>query len=403
MLIQAFNPETDALEKSYLSDPIALGVNTFTVKNNNRFAANDRIMIGEQGNEATEVVTVTSVNADGITLVTGTTVFPHSADDPVTQLRFDQVKFYKATALTGTYSVIATVNLDVDNADLKTKYDDTSGLATYYYKISVYHSISGVESTLTDPIPGGTGWARNQYGYIIDEILQEVSDPSEVHMTRTELIGYFNDVNDDLTSNAAKPYDFLRTRSALTRTAARSYIDFPTDSLGNQTMWKFDRMDYNFTDSTTTPVTDSTSTIKVFPSEEFRNLYQDNTINSTTETDATPEAMTLDTSVLRFRFSSPFLTTLSNVFYLHYWKFFDRILTEGQTIETPTPYIYKLYAKWQYYRKRSVSDVTLANDAQSYQAQYTQEKTRYKQIDRIDQGTPRSFRPMSSTQKTYRR
>lgn len=400
MIITAFNPETDQLEKSYLSDPIALGVTTFEVKNNNRFAANDRIMLGEQGAEATEVVTVTSVSVNSTTVVCGATVFPHSADDPVTKLRFDQVKFYRATSLTGTYSVQSTQNLDVDNAELKTYYDDTSGLATYYYKISVYHSISGVESTLTDPIPGGTGWARNQFGYIIDETLQEVSDPSEVHMTRNELMGYFNDVNDDLLSNASKPYDFLRTRDTYTRTAGAITLDFPTDSLGNQTMWKFDRMDYLFTDSNGD---ESMSTLRVYPEEEFRNLYPKITVDTTDEDDYPPVAISLDTALQRFRFWQPSSTTVASAFYLFYWKYFDRITTEGQTIETPSPYIYKLYAKWQYYRKRSVSDVTLANDASSYQAQYTQEKARYKQIDRKDQGTPRSFRPQSSTQKNYRR
>lgn len=401
MLIQAFNPETDQLEKTYLSDPIAAGVTTSEVKNNNRFAANQRIMIGEQGAEATEIVTLTSANANGTTIVHGATDFPHSADDPITILRFDQVKFYRATSLTGTYSVVSTQDLDVDNAELKTYYDDTTGLSTYYYKISVYHSISGVESTLTDPIPGGTGWARNQFGYIIDEILQEVSDPSEVHVTRTELMGYFNDVNDDLLSNASKPYDFLRTRTTFTRTAAVITLDFPTDTLGNQTMWKFDRMDYLFTDSSTSD--ESMSTLRVFPEEEYRNLYPKISVDSTDEDDGPPVAISLDTALQRFRFWQPSSTTIADAFYLYYWKYFDRIVTEGQTIETPSPYIYKLYAKWQYYRKRGVSDITLTGDGQAYQSQYIQEKARYKQIDRRDQGTPRSFRPQSSTQKNYRR
>jgi hypothetical protein len=395
MLIPVFNPETSDLEKSYLSNPYSVGVTSISVKNNNRFAANDRIMIGEMGQEKTEIVTISSVNANGNDIVIGATLFSHSADDPVYQLRFDQVKFYRSTDGT-TYSVISTQNMDVDNADLTTKYDDTTGTAAYYYKFTFYHSISAVESAYSDVI-GGSGWRREQVGNIIDEILQEVSDKNEIHVTRQELMGYFNDVNDDLLIGVSKPYSFLHTRTTLTRTLGRSYIDFPTDTYGKQTMWKFDRMDYNFTDSTTSPLTDRTTTIPVIPMEEFRNTYSDNTISSTTESDDTPLAMTLDTSVNRFRFSAPFLTTASNIFYLHYWKYFNVIDSEGDIIETPTPKIYKLYCKAMFYGKRAIADLTLSSNSQDYMQQYQAEKSRYKQVDRKDKGTPRSFRPASDT------
>jgi hypothetical protein len=72
-------------------------------------------------------VTISSVNANGTTVVVGATVFDHEADAPVYQLRFDQVKIYRATSSTGTYSLLTTQNLDVDNADLATNYDDTTG------------------------------------------------------------------------------------------------------------------------------------------------------------------------------------------------------------------------------------------------------------------------------------
>lgn len=403
MLINAFNPETDDLEKSYLSNSYGVATTTILVKNNDRFIANDRIMIGEMGQEKTEVVTVSSVNADGNTMVIGATVFSHSADEPVYKLRFDQIKFYRSTTTsTGVYSVVSTQNLDVDNADLQTKYDDTTGTASYYYKTTAYHSISTLESAFSDVL-GGAGWRREQVGYIIDEVLREIGDLNEVHITRSEMIGYFNDVNDDLQTSVAKPYTFLHSRTSLTRTINRSYIDFPVDSNNKQTMWKFDYMDYNFTDSTTTPVTDQTTTIKVMPEPEFRNIYSDNTISTATTSDAKPEFMCLDTSVNRFRFSHPALTTAANVFYLHYWKYFTVIDSEGDIIETPTPRIYKLYIKAMYYDKRAIADTSLASKSQQFMAQYQLEKKSYKTIDRKDAGTPRSFRPETNAIKSFRR
>jgi hypothetical protein len=370
------------------------------VKNSDRFAADDRIMIGEMGQEKTEVVTVSAVASDGQTLTIGATEFSHEADTPVYKLRFDQARFYRSTTTsTGTYTLLATVNLDVDNANLSTLYDDDQGQTTYYYKMTVYHSISTLESAFSDPI-GGAGWRRDQVGNIIDEILQEVSDTNEQHITRNELLGYFNDVNDDLQGSAARPFDFLRTRTALTRTAGTNYIDFPVDSNGRETMWKFDRMDYNYTDSTTD--TDMTYTLHVVPEEKFRNTYQDNTISTTSEDDAI-QVISLDTAMNRFRFAPRALTTAANAFYLYYWKYFTQIDSEGDIIETPTAKIYKLYCKAMYYTKRSTVEFSHANTADRFMQQYEMEKRKLQMANRRDVGTPRSFTQEDSITKSFRR
>lgn len=400
MLIPVFNPETTDLEKSYLINPYSASITSIQVKNADRFNTNDRLMIGEMGLENTEVVTLSTVGSDNQTLTIGATLYPHSADDPVYKLRFDTVKFYKSTDGGLNYSLLSTQALDVDNADLQTFYDDTVGLPNSYYKFTFYHSISTYESDFSDVIKG-SGWRRRQVGYIIDQVLQEIGDPQEQNIRRSEMLGYFNDVNDELTTQVQKPYSFLHTRSALTRTATQAYIDFPTNSDGEQTMWKFDYMDYNFTDSTTSPATNETSTIVVMPEKEFRNTYTDNTNDATTQSDTKPDRMALDTAVNRFRFSQPALTTAPNVFYLHYWKFFDTLGSEGDEIETLTPLIYKLYIKKEYFHKRALADPTLASDAQSYEQRYIQEKTRYKGIDRKDAGTPRGFRPRTDTYNTF--
>lgn len=399
MLITTLNPSTDDYEKSYLSNPYSAGATTVLIKNADRFTASDRIMIGEMGLEATEIVTLSAVGADSQTLTIGATLYAHEADAPVYKLRFDQVKIYRSitTDTTSAYSLLTTQNLDVDNADLETNYDDTTGASSYFYKTSLYHSISTLESAKGDSIGGG-GYRRNQVGYIIDELLQEVNDQAEQHVTRSEILGYFNDVNDDLLTNISKPYDFLRTRAALTRTTGRAYLDFPTDSNGDQSMWMFDRMDYNFVDSTTSPTTDITYTVRIIPERIFRNRYSDNTIDATTEDDKIVE-MCLDTALNRFRYAPPSLTTSGNVFYLYYWKYFTRLSTEGQEIETPTAKIYKLYTKMRYYDKRATADPGMKNQAQGYQQEYMKEVANYTKLNRKDKGTPRGFSLASDDQE----
>lgn len=400
MILTLLNPEIEDLERSYLANPYSIGTTSIIVKNADRFATNDRIMLGEMGDEKTEVVTVSAGATDGMTLTITASVFSHEADVPVYRLRFDQVKFYRSiTGIAGAYSVISTQNLDVDNANLTTIYDDTSGLSTYYYKMTVYNSISTVESAFTDPIPGG-GFAHNQVGSVIDAVLREVGDPTENHVSRIEMLGWFNDVNDDLLIGVSKPYEFLKTRSALKPVAAQNYLAYPVDSLSNQTMWKFDHMDYNFIDSTTTPTTNETYTLDVEEQTYFRNKYSDNTNDSTTQRDNIKK-MSLDDSVNRFRFEAPFLTN-NGTLYLHFWQLFPFLDSEGDILITPTPKIYKLYAKWRYYLKRQIIEPSFQAAAQGYAQEYAVEKANYSQHNRKDKGTPRAFRPRDSVDKSFR-
>lgn len=190
---------------------------------------------------------------------------------------------------------------------------------------------------------------------------------------------------------------------AFTRTANRNYLDFPTNSDGEQKMWKFDRMDYNFTDNDSTPVTNDSKTITVLDDVYFRNRFPDNTIDSTTVSDKKPAAMTLDTALKRFYFSHAAETTLASVFYLYYWKFFNRIDSEGDEIETPTGKIYMLYFKAMFYRKRSLAEPAYLQQADRWAADYIAEKAKYKGNNRKDRGTPRGFKPPSNVTRRYRR
>ena len=223
----------------------------------------------------TEIVTAGTPNADGMTLPISATLFSHNADDPVYMLQFDQVQFYRSTnGVSGAYSLLATINLDVTNEGLETSYNDLTSTAGYYYKSAMYNSISTVTSAFSDPLPAVTGWARNQVGYLVDQIYQEITDLTEDLLSRSEMIGYFNEVNDDLLMQVVRPYNFLLTREVISRVAGANTIPYPVDSFGNNAMWKFDHIDYNYVNNTTNPVTNDTYTVEVAPSlEYFRNRW----------------------------------------------------------------------------------------------------------------------------------
>lgn len=403
MLITAFNPSTDDLERTFLSQSYNLGVTSVEVKNNQRLNNNDRLLIGEMGLSQSEIVTAGSPNANGTTTPIGATLFSHPADTPIYQLQFDQVKFYRSTTgSTGTFTLLATVNLDVTNADKVTTYNDNTAVAGYYYKVSMFNSVSLVESAQGDPMPATTGWAVNQVGYTIDQFYREISDPTESMISRDELFGYFNDVNDDLRINVARPYRFLYTRQVSDRTANSNTFTFPTNADGTQKVWKFDRLDYRFLDTTTTPATDTTTTVRIEEFTYFRNRYESNEIDSTTVSDVIQAAALNDALNTINYWPASQTTSTYGCFYLYYWQDFTRITTEGQIFQTYSPRIYRFYALYKFYRRRSITEPAYLNLADRYFADYNNEKNGYKKHDRHDAGTPRKMRRENNTNQFYR-
>lgn len=403
MLVKAFNPSLDDLERTFLSQSYNLGITSITVKNNQEFSNDIRILIGEMGMASSEIVTTGTPALDGTTIPISATLFSHEADAPVYILQFDQVQFYRSTTgINGTYTLAATVNLDVTSADLQTVFNDLTSEVGYYYKVTMYNSISTVTSAFSDAIPAVTGWARNQVGYLIDQIYTELTDVTEDNMGRDELIGYFNEVNDDLLMQVVRPYNFLYTRKAFSRVAGVNTLAWPVDSAGNNLMWKFDRMDYNFVDNTTTPVTNTTYTVEVVDLAYFRNRHITNENDVTTQDDAVQE-LALDESQQTFNYFPYSATSSPAVWYLYYWTTFSEIVSEGDFIQTPTPRIYKLYVLYKYYLKRAVTEPTYLQISQSHYQQYTNEKARYKSQDRRDAGTPRRFIGQGWVNKSFRR
>jgi hypothetical protein len=290
MIVTLQNPTTDGLEKTYLAQSYNFGATSIEVKNNQQFTTNQRILIGEMGLASSEVVTTGTVSANGTTIAIGATLYPHEADAPIYLLQFDQAKFYASTTgINGTYNLLPNcpVNIDFTSSDLETTYNDNNAVAGEYYQITVYNSITTVESAFSDPIPAITGWARNQVGYLVDQLYEEISDANEDNLTRDEMFGYLNEVNDDLMMQVVRPYNFLYTRKAFSRVAGSNTLAWPLDSSGDNAMWKFDRMDYNFVDNTTTPVTNTTYTVPVVDIAYFRNRWVNNNSTAVVPTNLT--------------------------------------------------------------------------------------------------------------------
>ena len=139
-------------EKTELSSDASAGSSVaLSVDNNDGFAANDYVVIGQEGSEEAELQQVSSISGNG-TITVGTLKFNHKAGVPVTKYRYNQRKFYGAETETGTYTELTGEGSPVD-----IQVDDPQGTileytgSTYtYFKATYYNETTGDETDSDD-------------------------------------------------------------------------------------------------------------------------------------------------------------------------------------------------------------------------------------------------------------
>lgn len=120
------------------------------LENSQGLSANDHICIGQEGQELAELRKISSLNADqkNVTLATATK-FAHQAYEEVTKFFYNQRRIYRKLSGASVYSLIATVDIEVDRPE-GTIYEDATGADTAYYKATYYNSYTGVETDVAE-------------------------------------------------------------------------------------------------------------------------------------------------------------------------------------------------------------------------------------------------------------
>lgn len=385
MIITAYNPEIDELEQTFLTTTHAAGVSALSVKNNQGFAVDKRILVGGMGQERSEILTTAAPTGNSTVNTTTASLFAHDTDDPLTVLEFDQVLFYKAPTVSGTYGLLATVAVDVDNADNLTLYDDTTGTTTDFYKIRYAHSISGAQSPLSDPIPA-TGSAAKTAGKVINAVVRDRDEAFSV----ISMQGYFdimNEVNDDLITQSKKPYSFLRTSVDLDFVADQNYVTLPAD------FWKFDRILYNQVLGGATRAFPLTP----LPLDRWERRY----IGHQSYAAAYMYEVSLDEVDNRLYIGPTPTAIQAGAFTLYYYKTFDEIDSVADIVETPNTLIYEYKMKAEFYRRKSEGDNQYVRLAEFYENKYGMEIVKMQRVNQKDVGTAREIAPYYGRRKLY--
>lgn len=154
-------------EYSYLTKNYASGVSTIQVATTEPFTADDFILLGEFGQETTEIFRIGSVNSstDELTLETAagsstSTISPHSESTKVTVIPYNQIRFFFTAALgtiddeTPTYDTNNPLTgwTSVTPTMLYSIYSDTAN-STGFGWVVFRNSITEVSSQQSNPIP----------------------------------------------------------------------------------------------------------------------------------------------------------------------------------------------------------------------------------------------------------
>jgi len=159
ILLEAQQYNVVGLEYTELSAASDASATELKVDSTEGFSADDYIIVGNLNTEKTEIVKITSVD-DSTTLTVGTLTYAHVVNSPVRYTPYNQIKFYRSTTESGTYSVIATETMEVDNQGGMTLYNDTSGTTSSWYKFTYYNPNGATtETAITDSVAVKGGYS----------------------------------------------------------------------------------------------------------------------------------------------------------------------------------------------------------------------------------------------------
>ena len=377
MKVIAFNPDISQDERTFLSRRLAAGATVLNVKNSDRMEVGERILVGEMSRERSEIVEVASKTPTTITLAEAT-VFPHDADDPVTLLQYDQIRFYRSTAgELGPFSLLHTTDVDVDNADGKTYYDDVNALDDYWYQIAYYDSVHDEESERSASIQS-TGYEDGSAGRLILDIAEQVNDKEFLTWSINTYLAVMNDISDDLITQAKRPYRFLKRLALLDVELGGTTAPYPDN------LWKIDYVEANIAN----PVSVEVIRPKVVSAGDMRFRQSQTPLPS----DMVYE-VAFDDETNSLLFNPPARTMRLGAFRLHYYKFFNRFKTMSDKVETPNALVYKWGLLRDYYLAKADEDSKYVTKSSMYDQRYQAEVMKLQREKQIVADAPRQMGP----------
>lgn len=148
-------PESNIAERTILTADALSGQKIVTAENVDGLQSTDIVVVGLPGQENAEISNIDSISGLAVTMLANLAL-KHYRNEPLTKIRANQAKIYRAANVDGTvpddadFSVIATIDLQADQ--LFTEYVTTTGGAGYWFKYTFYNSVSASETPIADAV-----------------------------------------------------------------------------------------------------------------------------------------------------------------------------------------------------------------------------------------------------------
>ncbi len=196
MIIKALHPNIKGNPRTNLTEEALKNQNELTTQNSIDFHVNDFIVIGNPKEGQTEIRRIANVNGKRFTL-DANLLNTHPQNTKITKIKYNQVKFYRASSKNGTYTEVSTKDIAIDEPH--TLLDFTAALPTDFFKIRYYNSITSGLSVMSDPI-GTEGFSRYTLRRIQDALFKRTGDEREQYFDRDMITDWVNEIKDEMSN-----------------------------------------------------------------------------------------------------------------------------------------------------------------------------------------------------------
>lgn len=426
----------DPVAKTFLSSDMASASGTLTVKNINGFAVNQFLLIGEPGNQGSEIVkTHASTIPSGSTItLAANTVFPHSASTNIYAITYDVIEYSHTATLTGSKSVLATRSIVAGSPE--TVYYDTSSTSGYYFARFNSSINKATFSDYSDSVPYG-GYTALTARSIISSALGDINKETSAVLSDEYAFQQINNCQIEVLREQ-KRWSFMQQfgYSLGNLSTGQWRVAVPTDlddQNTNKSVWNFkigtlpqltwvDKDKWNdITQSvanTTLAVSiiEGASTITLTDSGDFddagtvyisshtysytannrsTNVLTLSTVSTTTDTLGADvfsgASLGLPQYWTTFGGYAYFYPVLGSSFdqrnaYMDYYKALTTITSDSDTIVLPDPTVVQYYLQWKFLKKLKNGEET--NESLAAKNDYLARREKLKQKDSLN----RSYR-----------
>lgn len=167
-------PELQAEEKTYLDADAASGSSSLAANGSN-FAVGQYILIGQPGNNRSEIVQIHASTAPTSVLITlaANTVFAHNRGDIVRFIPYNEIAAEFSTNGGINFSTITAVPIRADATE--TQMQRTSDASSTVYRFHFFNSTTGLYSAYSDTVLG-SGYADNTIWAVKNRALNELGE-----------------------------------------------------------------------------------------------------------------------------------------------------------------------------------------------------------------------------------